>query len=55
MDHGDVRNATKKAELEACVALADNFKSGEHKEYLPITRLCVEIHVLECGNLKKAT
>ena len=24
-----IRNATKKAELEACAALADNFKSGQ--------------------------
>ena len=23
-----IRNATKKAELEACMSLADNFKSG---------------------------
>ena len=34
MDPADARNATKKAELEACVALADNFKSGDPKKVI---------------------
>ena len=33
-----IRNATKKAELEACAALADNFKSGLIQGVLPYKR-----------------
>ena len=36
------RNATKKAELEACVALADKFKSGDNRIAHWQIRICEE-------------
>ena len=33
------RNATKKAELEACAALADNFKSGAQQRWLAFAKV----------------